>query len=647
MFISEQNGAQMWRKMLNENFNVTDSEKLNWVSEYAAIHEIHESQIGINGAAGYVPAQPGGVNPIYANPLNTTGMGNVAAPQNPNVHSTMPAAPGNLWNQTAGSGDIPVSTLPMALNVALLTIGLELVPVIPAKGPWAMLTYMDFPYAGGKLGRVNETAFDGKGYGRENKPIYIKVLGNTKELSAIIKKLREDAKAAAAERKDLFVTVVSGEDVNVWTKTTKGTGVADLGTEAEQTKTHELGKDVTNAYVDTANDFSFRADKDANKQAVTFIGKFKGIGRNDGGILLETVSCLAADKTPASITELFACGAVTVNGKNLTEAKADFVQTSADLVDGFANFVDGSKQAMTRAQNETGTGNVIGLRLFSKWIQMGSYEVTGTVTRQQLQDLPLYGVDAVGKVMEALQNEITQHINQRILERVFALGVTNAQQQKAFQNVDLNLWMATQGTTVADYAGTHVAFGGINNMMDIYGNDHNAAADWADVKNAEVLTSAENTHTRQRRISSRILAAANLIQTVGRRGRATWVVTNAKVASALQDVSGYVVAPMVNNLAQDGSQNLFLAGTIAGLHVYVDPYMTWEDTRICVGRKGDGNSPGVVFMPYILADTVSITAEGTMAPKMLVNSRYAIAEAGFYPELQYYTFAVDAEMDII
>ena len=643
--MTEQNGAQMWRKMLNENFNVTDSDKLNWVSEYAAIHEIHESQIGINGTAGYVPAQPGGLNPIYATPLNTTGMGNVAAPQNPNVHSTMPAAPGNLWNQTVGSGDIPVSTLPMALNIALLTIGLELVPVIPAKGPWAMLTYMDFPYAGGKLGRVNETAFDGKGYGRENKPIYIKVLGEMSELSAIIKKLREDAKAAAAEQKDLFVTVVSGKDVNIATKTTKGSGIANLGTEAEQTLTPELDTDIKNAYADTALDHSFRIKE--NKQAVTFIGKFKGIGRNDGGILLETVSCLAADKTPASITELFACGSVTVNGETLSGAKADFVQTSADFVDGFANFIDGSKQAMTRAQNETGTGNVIGLRLFSKWIQMGAYEVTGTVTRQQLQDLPLYGVDAVGKVMEALQNEITQHINARILERVFALGVTNAQQQKAFQNVDLNLWMATSGADVASYAGTAVPFGGIANMMDIYGNDHNAAADWADVKNAEVLTSAENTHTRQRRISSRILAAANLIQTVGRRGRATWVVTNAKVASALQDVSGYVVAPMVNNMAQDGSQNLFLAGSIAGLRVYVDPYMPWEDTRICVGRKGDGNSPGVVFMPYILADTVSITAEGTMAPKMLVNSRYAIAEAGFYPELQYYTFAVDAEMDII
>lgn len=649
--MTEQNGAQMWHKMLKENFNVTDSEKLNWVSEYAAVHEIHESQIGINGAAGYVPAQPGGLNPIYANPLNTTGMGNVAAPQNPNVHSTMPAAPGNLWNQTVGSGDIPVSTLPMALNVALLTIGLELVPVIPAKGPWAMLTYMDFPYAGGKLGRVNETAFDGKGYGRENKPIYIKVLGDINDLSAAIKDLRAAAKTAAAARKDLFVTLESAENVSLRTNTTKGTGIADLGTETLVDPTHNTGKDPINAYVDTALDYSFRADVDAVKAKVTFIGKFKGIGRNDGGILLETVSCLDADGKPASITELFSCGSVTVKAEGvdatLAGAKADFVQTSADLVDGFANFIDGSKQAMTRAQNETGTGNVIGLRLFSKWIQMGSYEVTGTVTRQQLQDLPLYGVDAVGKVMEALQNEITQHINQRILERVFALGVTNAQQQKAFQNVDLNLWMATSGTDVASYAGTAVPFEGISNMMDIYGVDHNDAADWATVKNAEVLTSAENTHTRQRRISSRILAAANLIQTVGRRGRATWVVTNAKVASALQDVSGYVVAPMVNNLAQDGSQNLFLAGSIAGLKVYVDPYMVWEDTRICVGRKGDGNSPGVVFMPYILADSVSITAEGTMAPKMLVNSRYAIAEAGFYPELQYYTFAVDAEMDII
>lgn len=554
-----QNGAEMWRKMLTENFNVTDSEKLNWVSEYASVHEIHESALGVNGGA----TMGAPVAPLYANPMNTTGMGNPYAPAQMPVDSTKPA---HFANQAVGSGDIPVSTLPMALNVALLTIGLELVPVIPAKGPWAMLSYMDFPYAGGKLGRVNETSFDGKGADAENKPIYVKATGLS---LATIAELR---KAAA---------LVEGVDVKV-------------------------GK---------------------------FEGKFLGFGRMDGAPMFKVVSCGDAN---TSLREAFAAAVnfevagAKLLAEDLTAGTivADFVQTSVDLIDGFANFATGGKEAMTRAQNETGTGNVIGLRLFSKWIQMGSYEVTGTVTRQQLQDLPLYGVDAVGKVMEALQNEITQHINARILERVFALGVTNAAKLKYAQGIDLNLYLGA-----AKDAKKQVKAMTSAKMLDIYENEQT----W-EVANQEALTSAENTHTRQRRLSSRILAAANIIQTVGRRGRATWVVVNSQIASALQDCAGYVVAPMVNNMAQDGSQNLFLGGTLAGLKVYVDPYMAWDDTRICVGRKGDGNSPGVIFMPYILADTVSITAEGTMAPKMLVNSRYAIAEAGFFPETQYLTF---------
>jgi hypothetical protein len=239
--------------------------------------------------------------------------------------------------------------------------------------------------------------------------------------------------------------------------------------------------------------------------------------------------------------------------------------------------------------------------------------------------------------MEALQNEITQTINRRILDHVFQLGVTNALQQRSYQGLDLNLQMGTSDIEMANTP--------IKEYVDIYGVDHKAT--WGTIKNADVISSAENLHTRQRRISSRILAAANFIQVSGRRGRATWAITNAKIATALQDVSSYVVAPMVNNLAQDGSQNLYLGGRLAGLNIYVDPYMDWDDTRICVGRKGNGNEPGAIFMPYILADTVSITAEGTMAPKMLVNSRYTIADAGFYPESQYYTFCVNSDFDII
>lgn len=602
MFLTEQNGAQMWSKMLKENFDVKDNDKLNWVSQYAANHEIHESALGVNAGHtnGIVPGS--GVNPLYATPLNTTGMGNPYAPQNVNTMSTAPGADGNLWNQTVGSGDIPVSTLPMALNIALMTIGLELVPVVPAKGPWVMLSYMDFPYAGGKLGRINETAFDGKGSaekgGNDNKPIYVKIQGMPLDA---IKQLRE-------------TNIKEGDPVKV--------------------NAYTIGTFLAFGRMDGAPLVKVWSDK-AEFTAKT---KENPAANYDWNMSLrEMFDDVAEGKFP-KVNDIESKGKDEEGNDVAIKIRPDFVQTSVDLVDGFANFATGKKEAMTRAQNETGTGNVIGLRLFSKWVQVGSYEVTGTVTRQQLQDLPLYGVDAVGKVMEQLQNEITQHINQRILERVFALGVTNAAQQKVYQGVDLNLWMGKLDNTLDKM----IAPG---KYVDIYGNDH-ATPNWK-VVNSEVNTSAENLSTRQRRIASRVLAAANLIQTVGRRGRATWIVTNTMIATALQDVSGYVVAPMVNNMAQDGSQNLYLGGTIAGLKVYVDPYMNWDDCRICVGRKGDANSPGVVFMPYILADSVSITAEGTMAPKMLVNSRFAIAEIGFYPETQYYTFVVGSEFGLI
>ena len=49
--MNNQNGSQMWSKMLTEQFGVKDQDKLNWVSQYAAIHEIHESQLGVNGGS--------------------------------------------------------------------------------------------------------------------------------------------------------------------------------------------------------------------------------------------------------------------------------------------------------------------------------------------------------------------------------------------------------------------------------------------------------------------------------------------------------------------------------------------------------------------------------------------------------------------
>lgn len=573
--------SQKWSQIISEELGVKDQKKLSWMSQYAQNHELFESvqTSGVRADAG-----------IYTTPLNTLGMGNPMMPMGVGYNGAdgevSGAGIGNTHadfhnpNYKVGSGDIPMSTLTMSLEVAAMTIGLELVPVIPANGPWAMLSYMDFPYAGGKMGRINETALDGKGAGADNKPIYIKFL-------------------------------------------VPGLVYADKAVLMAGDKVVKVG---------------------------AFNGTLIGFSRIDNSAIVKVVSVDKKGEADQSIADAFSAATSVVisdidvlkmNDKNITlkagDLRADLVAAAADHVQGFTNFFDGGDEPMTRAQNETGVGNTIGARMFTKMVQMGSYEVVGSVTRQQLQDMPLYGVDVVGKVLEQMQNQISQAINNRILDRLFKLGVTNAKTQKEYQNVDLNLYFGSTLNAEKELS----AFPGAAKFVDIHGN--NVATGWGKVKNATQNTSAENFTTHQRRVMSRLLGAANLIANVSRFGRGQWAVCSTHMLSVLQDCAGFVVAPMVNDMVQDGSRSLYFAGSIAGLNIYVDPYMTWDDMRICVGRKSDGNTPGVVFMPYILADTVQIVAEGTMAPKMLVNSRFAIVDAGFHPEQSYLTFMVDAD----
>ena len=169
MFPTE--NTSKWSQIIKEELGVENPQKLSWMAQYARNHEIYE---GIQSNAHGVD---GG---IYATPLNTLGIGNpmmpmgVAGADGFNANGVHGAGIGSTGadfynpNYKVGSGDLPMSTLTMALEVAAMTIGLELVPVIPASGPWAMLTFFDTPYAGGKMGKVNETWVDGKG---ANKPV--------------------------------------------------------------------------------------------------------------------------------------------------------------------------------------------------------------------------------------------------------------------------------------------------------------------------------------------------------------------------------------------------------------------------------------------------------------------------------------------
>jgi hypothetical protein len=152
-------------------------------------------------------------------------------------------------------------------------------------------------------------------------------------------------------------------------------------------------------------------------------------------------------------------------------------------------------------------------------------------------------------------------------------------------------------------------------------------------------TAFENQDTMIKRIMALIIAAGNVVMQRGRRGPANFIVTNLKIATALQTNAQYAFSPITNTFTQSNG-SLYPLGTIAGMTLYVDPNMQYTDTRVLVGRKGATDEPGVIFAPYLMAESVKLITEGTAAPKVIIKSRYALVDAGFHPETQYITLYI-------
>jgi len=271
---------------------------------------------------------------------------------------------------------------------------------------------------------------------------------------------------------------------------------------------------------------------------------------------------------------------------------------------------DGSTvEPMSREEGEVTFPNKMGMKTFTKMVEAKTYQVAIGVTQEQIVDLRKgFGIDVLKMVENAALNQLSQSINKHILNRIFYLGLKNHAAFTASeggQSLDLNL----TGAAVNGQPG--IAAGAFENQM-----------------------------TLQRRILSRILAAANVITQRGRRGAATGVIVGPALATAIQDISTFQAAPMSNTVTQNAGQ-LYPVGKLNGaLTVYVDQNMKWTDFRVSVFRKGTDDEPGLKFCPYMMADTIQTISEGTLTPIVAVKSRYALVEAGFYPESMYLTFNV-------
>ena len=344
---------------------------------------------------------------------------------------------------------------------------------------------------------------------------------------------------------------------------------------------------------------------------------FVGFSRVDGHMIVKINAEATGGVSGASVAAQIAAGgdvttigAVNVDDFAVTAANVQLVSALENHISGFSGTSDDNYAttafngpylpgtgdvpgSMQREESESSRFRNMGLRMFTKFIEAESDQVAISATVEQIQDLNrVWNYDVVSMLENVAVNDLAQTINKRLVDNIFNLGTIHQTEVGLVEGADVTTLNLTAG-------------GGF-----------------------------ENVSTMQRRLVTKILELANLIYHRGRFGAGTFLVTNGRVASALADVAGYSIANVPTDMAGVAG-NLYPAGKVYGVQVYVDPNLTFGDDRICIGRKGADEEPGVKFMPYIMAESLQTIAEGTFSPKIGMKSRYAITEAGWHPETQY------------
>ena len=561
-----------WAPLIESKTGITEKGKLAWLSTYCHYHSLNESA-GAYNSLGIMNGQ-GSVAPASNYGLGGGPAGFYAG--------------GSYSGTGLGSGDKFPSLLPLAIQVAAKTIGFDIVPVIPMQGPTGVLSYLDYVYAGGKIGGTDTSASPYTA----SAPDMVKIpTGVSSPVTGLT----------------VGTTYAIGTGLSATTYNLSSTGVAVM-----------YAVFIGNSRVDGFPIFQVK-------------GLTSGKSINDAvnGGLADIFSATFAGTT-LTVTSATPVGA-TNGAAVLVKALEDHIQgvTGAGLTNTNAwvgPYVDGTKayDPMERGTAESTYFKQMALNTFTKFVEAGSFQIAAGVTTEQIQDLSKqFGIDVVSMIENSLINEVSQSINKHILSRAFALGWTNHIEfyQVEGQNLNINLGIGAAGGSTSSYIGM----------------DNSVSGTSLTYPAGPVSGGYENQATIQRRLFSRLLAAGSAIANRGRRGPANFVVCNSQIASALQDISQFTFAPFTNTLTQNNG-TLYPVGSIAGMTVYVDQNMRYSDTRILVGRKGGDDEPGIKFMPYMMAESIQTISEGTMSPKIAVKSRYALVEAGHHPETMYITF---------
>lgn len=628
---------ESWAPTIKKITGVEDADKLAWMSQLA------HNTAKLNEDAFVMPSnaysQFGGTYQPYNNLYNTLGVGDP-------VPAGKPALTGADYadNKNLGSGDKYPTLLPLALKVAAKTIGFELVNTTPLDGPTGVLPYMDYVYSGSKQPFGATPAYSAKtqnpmANSQSNAPFEMYGLPHAFKAS-----------------------IAPGEATIVDGSTTDSSAAVKLS--PAQIKRMLKGASAMPAGTTLVSKMDV-LDDDAHN-AAKLVVEFVGWSRIDGDPMFKVVSGtqslgayfnggaldFEAVYTPVGSAEEVNV-VLTLHAPRLISMLEDQIQgfTGAGERDRdawYGTYQDGTTlyEPMSRGTGEQTMARQLSLQLFTKHVQVGTIMVGCAVTQEQVTDLQKqWGIDVIKMVENAGINELSATINRHITSRLFALGWKNHYKLVEVEGpaANLNLSFDPSYTATSGVRMTPALAIPQSEQNDPTGVAYKSYVNVALPYKPMYIPSGaafENRDTLLKRLAVNFLAASNWILQRGRYGAATFAVTNITIATLLQSNANYTFSPVANTISQNGG-SLYPIGGMFGLTIYVDPLMGGSDNRVLVGRKGGKDEPGVHFCPYVMAESVQIIAEGTMSPKLMIKSRYALVDAGFYPETQYITFCVD------
>ena len=578
--VDKAKALKKWAPVL-EHLNVNDNEKRTWMAEYAEMHQLNE-------------------NVAYSTLGNMYGMGNVQAPVmsvgNTGALNTYSGNGNPQGTGQNGSGDVAQNLLPVSMKIAAQTIGLDLVAVKPASSPRMELLFVDFKYDNNPEG--HDDAVDA-----DERPLVFKL--NMLSSGAT---LIQNLKYSIAE---LGVTeLIGGLDNRVFIAMS-GSSYFNAGLTATAPTLSEpsvipFGRQgwlefLGFSRVDGLPMFRTYRQNNQGASASNFSGFVPARNTFDGAVTTSALDQMIGNYFIA-LDGTSGTGVTAVDFQIPTGTTLELVSTMEDHLPGFSAGWN-LNSPMSRLDDENTYPGVIGPDVFTKSVAVGDIEISSALKRTQIEDIKAStGMDIVQKLESVLINELTQTISKQIVEKIRTLAVENANSNTVPTN-------------------------GFDFNVDNYTRVDGPAP------------GGETYHSVQRKLVAKINNASNFIATDGRVGPAQYLVTNGNLASVLQDVAGYTINP-VNAGKLNTNGQLYPMGNIGNIAIYVDPYMRWDDNRIFLGRKNSVDQPGLVFIPYLMAQSISLISEATWAPRMLIRSRYAITDIGFFPWKQFMSITV-------